>query len=639
MLCLIYTPNSAEKVFSFIYGDFMELPPEKKSIFSHGKVLLSVNAMNEENKVMIKIEFAILRLLCESSQNIGNNVTIDILSELLDINLNKIREAVYELQRKKYIDPNFNMTEEGKKWIRNFEVKNAIILAAGMSTRFVPFSIERPKGLTVVKGEVLIERQIRQLKEAGVDEIVLVLGHMMEKFLYLIEKYNVKVVINNEYRYKNTHSSLYVSRDYLVNTYVCCADNFFPNNIFHKYEYHSIYSTEYMPGIWRGERGVITNEEGLIVNTQRPAVNQWVMNGYAYFNREFSAKFKKILEEIYDAPGTNELYWEQVYAEHVEELPLYAKRYSNSEILEFDTIPDLEAFDPDYIKYNDLNLIHNICSVLNCSNADIHNIVPLPKGYTNKSFTFECRDKKYVYREPGRDTEEFIDRKTEKRASEIAKNLGINGSYIYESDRGWMISQYVDFNTEFDFSNENHLKLLCQVFHKLFDDGYSCGRIFDYLYETRRLLEKLKHIDADSYTAACEKQSLVAQIDREIKGDGWKIRLTHNDVYEDNLLMSNDRLYLIDWEFAGDSDCGFDLCKLIVKNHAIGNDIDSYLRIYYGRIPTDEERRHIVGCAAVSFYYWYVWALYMVKKGKEYSNLVLDYYSVMNTYIEEYQKL
>ena len=48
---------------------------------------------------------------------------------------------------------------------------NAIILAAGMSARFAPLSFERPKGLLRVKGEVLVERQIRQLQKAGVSDI------------------------------------------------------------------------------------------------------------------------------------------------------------------------------------------------------------------------------------------------------------------------------------------------------------------------------------------------------------------------------------------------------------------------------------------------------------------------------------
>lgn len=42
--------------------------------------------------------------------------------------------------------------------------RNAIILAAGKSTRFAPFTYERPKELFRVKGEYLIERQIKQIE-------------------------------------------------------------------------------------------------------------------------------------------------------------------------------------------------------------------------------------------------------------------------------------------------------------------------------------------------------------------------------------------------------------------------------------------------------------------------------------------
>ena len=51
--------------------------------------------------------------------------------------------------------------------------KNAIILAAGKSDRFAPFTYEKPKGLFIVRGEVLIERQIEQLIEAGVKKFIL----------------------------------------------------------------------------------------------------------------------------------------------------------------------------------------------------------------------------------------------------------------------------------------------------------------------------------------------------------------------------------------------------------------------------------------------------------------------------------
>ena len=577
-------------------------------------------------------EFEVLRYIQEDP----GDLTQRIIAEETGYSLGNINSIIASLSEQGYVSEGNRITLEGKQALEPYRVDNAIVLAAGMSTRFVPFSYEKPKGLTVVKGEVLIERQIRQLKEAGVKEIILVLGHMMEKFLYLIEKYGVKVVVNNEYRYKNTHSSVYFARDYLKNSYICCADNYFPKSVFHRYEYHSLYSVLYMEGTWRGERGVTTDNKGLIIATQRPAVDQWVMNGYAYFDREFSKSFKSILEDMWNAPGSDSLYWEQVYAEHVDELALYAVKYTDTQVMEFDSVAELEKFDPEFIKYNDMALTRNVCSTLNCTASDIHNIRPIQKGYTNKSFKFTCRGKEYIYRTPGLISAEWLDRRSEKKALEIAKRLGIDDSYIYEDISGWKISAFVDCTEDFSFANEKHVEMLCAILKTLYERPITCGRLRDYLYEARQLLEKIKDLDEETYNVAVEKLAKAEEIDRTVKADGWPIQLVHNDLYEDNLLVSGDKLYLIDWEYAGDSDIGYDICKLFVKNNAEGEDVDKWLSYYYGRKPTRDERNHIVGCAAVSFYYWYVWALYMVKRGNNYSDLVLQYLTVMNRYIKEF---
>ena len=112
-------------------------------------------------------------------------------------------------------------------------------MAAGTSSRFVPLSNEKPKGLLKVKGEILIERQIRQLQEAGVCDIIVVVGYMAEQFAYLKEKFGVKLVMNEDYnRYNNTSSIIRVI-DELEDTYICSSDNYFPNNVFffHLYFY------------------------------------------------------------------------------------------------------------------------------------------------------------------------------------------------------------------------------------------------------------------------------------------------------------------------------------------------------------------------------------------------------------------
>lgn len=104
---------------------------------------------------------------------------------------------------------------------------NAIILAAGKSEQFAPFTYEKPKGLFRVKGEILIERQIEQLQEAGVKEIYIVIGYMKEKFFYLEQKYGVRLLVNNKYDKKgNLYSLLFGKRIFKRYIYLLCRSYF-----------------------------------------------------------------------------------------------------------------------------------------------------------------------------------------------------------------------------------------------------------------------------------------------------------------------------------------------------------------------------------------------------------------------------
>ena len=107
------------------------------------------------------------------------------------------------------------------------KVDNAIIMAAGSSSRFAPLSFEKHKAMTVVRGEVLIERQIQQLKAVGIPEIIIVTGYKAEQFEYLVHKYGVNLIHNPDYLTRNNNSSIWAVRNMLKNSYICSADNYF----------------------------------------------------------------------------------------------------------------------------------------------------------------------------------------------------------------------------------------------------------------------------------------------------------------------------------------------------------------------------------------------------------------------------
>lgn len=225
--------------------------------------------------------------------------------------------------------------------------RNAIIMAAGFSSRFAPVSNHHPKGLTKVKGEILIERQIRQLQEAGIEEIILVTGYKGEQFTYLQKKAGVILLENPEYAARNNHSTIYAARNYLKNTYICSSDNYFPSNPFLPHQDCSYYAALYAQGP-TDEWCLTANEDGRITDVRIGGSNSWYMLGHSYWTEDFSRRFLTILEEEYEKESTKSALWETLYRNHIDELPLYIRKYPPGSILEFDTVQDLTAFDPDF---------------------------------------------------------------------------------------------------------------------------------------------------------------------------------------------------------------------------------------------------------------------------------------------------
>ncbi len=546
-----------------------------------------------------------------------------------------ITDDLTSLKEKSYINENNEITVLGNNALDEHKVDNAIILAAGMSTRFVPVSFEKPKGLIAVKGEVLIERIIKQLQEKGVNEIVVVVGYMMDKFLYLREKFGVTLVVNDEFATKNTHSSIYHAKKYLGNTYICCSDNYYPENPFHTYEYRAFYCSIYLEGISYVERAFTFDEEGLIYDTNKPSNNQWIMYGHAYFDKTFTKNFIPILDNYYGKEGIENYYWETVYAENVDKLPMYIKQCQENEILEFDSMEELKIFDPDFITYNQIKIFDNICKVLKCDSKDIKDIEIITKGLNNRSFKFWVNDKYYVYRHPGNTASGVIDRKKEALSLGIAKKLNIDDTLIYvDEEEGWKISKFVDVKEVFDFRNAQHIDLLAKSLKKLHNANVQVGFSFDYSTEAEKLFEIIKTTDNDAYENLLTTKEKMEPIISFLAKNPWQKSLCHNDIYEPNLLLTDNGLELIDWEFAGDSDIGFDICKLFSLNCHDYDEVDKWLHMYYGRKTTEEEKLHLFSCATIIYYYWFVWSVYESKIAGNASIYMMDWYDKMNHFAD-----
>lgn len=249
--------------------------------------------------------------------------------------------------------------------------RNAIIMAAGTASRFVPLSAERPKGLLEVKGEILIERQIRQLQEAGISDITIVVGYKAEMFEYLKEKFGVNIVLNEDYyRYNNTSSVIRVL-DKLGNTYICSSDNYFPENVFKEEPTQSYYSALYAEGE-TGEYCLTLDAADNITKVAVGGHDAWYMIGHVYFSEDFSKAFKQLLAAEYEKEETKQGYWEDVYIRYINQLPLMqVHRYKEHDIEEFDSIDELRLFDESYINDTRSTVVKAIAKEMNCTEAEL----------------------------------------------------------------------------------------------------------------------------------------------------------------------------------------------------------------------------------------------------------------------------
>ena len=279
---------------------------------------------------------------------------------------------------------------------KSYTIKNAIIMAAGLSSRFVPLSYEYPKALITVKGEVLIERQIRQLQEAGIKDITIVIGYKREMFHYLADKFQVTLIDNPDYISRNNHSSLYHAREKLRNTYICSADNYFNKNVFENSSENAYYSSVYHQGK-TDEWCLETDSKGLITDVCVGGSDCWVMMGHVFFSEAVSNTIKPILEDVYHREESADLLWEAVYREHIKELPLFIRKYPDGIIFEFDSLAELRLFDKHYNKKTGSPIIQEICSKLNCKESDVIQIKPLDKKQTSKGFQFVVKGERYHY--------------------------------------------------------------------------------------------------------------------------------------------------------------------------------------------------------------------------------------------------
>lgn len=213
-------------------------------------------------------------------------------------------------------------------------------------------------------------------------------------------------------------------------------------------------------------------------------------------------------------------------------------------------------------------------------------IEPLPGGLTNRNFLVTSKaGGQLVLRQAGQDTEALgIRRADEAECLRHAFALGIGAELLFaDTRRGLFLTRYVNAKP-LELSGVQrrpaameHLARLLRTLH----DGPAIPGRFE-VGEVIRSYESEAAGRGRAFPSSFTKTGSLRRRLEALLKPGFRPVPCHNDLLAGNLLYDGERLWLLDWEYAGMGDARFDLANLISNLELDSGLRDFFLKCYFG---------------------------------------------------------
>lgn len=547
------------------------------------------------------------------------DITQRELSALTGFSLGKVNKLLTEIKKSNLLDKNI---------LKPYTVNSAIILAAGFGLRMIPLNDIGPKALLNVNGEVLIERLIKQLKEKGINNIYIVVGYQKEKFEYLIDSFGVNLIVNRDYASDNNCHSVSLAANHLSNSYIVPGDLYFTINPFNKYEYSSYYS---LCNVERDFGYYYIDKQRKLMKGNDVFFDAV---GLAYINSKTSSKLIENIQEV--EKNSNRPFWEEALFKRNNKVQLDVRFFNEGDYIEINTFEDLRKLEgKEYLQSKNLTLIADVFKV---NVDDVKNVTISKKGMTNRSFTFEVNNKRYIMRIPGEGTDLLINRKQECEVYQIVSKLGISDKVVYMDPKtGIKITEFFENSHNCNPENDEEVAICMNKLRGFHDMKLKVNFEFD-IFGQILYYEKLmggKSLYRDYEQVKASVFALKPFIDKV----HLPYQLCHIDSVPDNFLIGEKEIKLIDWEYASNQDPHVDIAMFAIYCGYTKPQLDRLIDHYFNGDCPEQTRYKIYAYVAMSGLLWSNWCEYkyhlgvefgeysisQYRYGKDYSKLVLEY--------------
>ncbi len=566
------------------------------------------------------------------------------LAEKLGLSLGLVNRTLKELRCGGWLDGDGQLTGEALSLLEVRRPRRAVILAAGYGMRMVPVS-NTPKALLEVRGERLIERQIRQLRSAGVTEIRVVVGYRKEEFEYLSDRFGVTLTVNPDYALRNNLHSLALAADgrpdgpcgadsCLENCYIVPCDLWCRENPFRPRELCSWYalSDEEDPG-----SDVRLNRKGEAVRTGRDETGSRMV-GIAYLCGGAAARLRMALMELDEDPRYRGVFWEEALYSGGDRMTVPVRVLPAGDAVEINTYEQLRELDAGSGSLQ-AGAMAAICRVFDAREEDITDIRVLKKGMTNRSFMFSVRGARYIMRIPGEGTEKLISRRQEAVVYAAIRGKGLCDDPVYlDPETGYKITRYLPEVRVCDPGDEGDLRQCMQRLREFHGLRLKVAHDFD-VWGQIEFYESLWPSPQSLYRDYRETKEAVLRLKAWTDARPKDRCLTHIDAVCDNFLFSGETAetgsalpQLTDWEYAGMADPHTDLAMFAVYSNFSPAETDKLIDIYFENACPPETRIKIHCYAAACGLLWSNWCEYKSSLGVEFGEYSLQQYRAAKTY-------
>lgn len=252
--------------------------------------------------------------------------------------------------------------------------------------------------------------------------------------------------------------------------------------------------------------------------------------------------------------------------------------------------------------------------------------VPLDGGITNTNFTVDDRGERYVVRVGDDIPVHGVMRFNEIAAARAAHAAGISPEIVYSAD-GVFIMRFIDGQTftEQDVrkpQNLEHIITLIQTCHNEIPKYFQGpALVFWPFHVCRNYIQTAR----DGNSRMIDSLPRFLEYNAELENTVGEIKMVfgHNDLLAANFIDDGQRLWLLDWDYAGYNSGLFDLANLSSNNALSPEQEDGVLETYYQQRVTNRLRRRLAAMKCVSLLRETLWSIV----SEIHSTLDFDYMS------------